>query len=581
MPNIAKLAAKLTADSKGFVSPVRQAFGALGDLSKRLQGLDKITAGKGLSDVADKAAKGLGKQADAADKAGKAAGKAAKQHDAGAQALKFVKGAAGVAAGALAALGASASVEYMTKVETARLESLKLARTIGDTAAGVEGLRQAFRDTGADVGIANTALLGLSRTVASSLTGNRSAADAFELLGLNVAALANQRPSEQFREIAIQVSKIADPQARAAAAVRVFGDQAAELLPILSQGSEAIDAAARKAERMGNALSDADLGAIEKGQIAFKNLETLLENVSLQVSRGLLPYFEALNATFGDTGTTAATTSEIMSEGLHFVGTGVGYVIDTLDLLGLGLQTVKVGFIAMGEGALWVHNEILDGTNHIVKALGLESDALDNLLSVCRNVKDEFHAWREEEAAAARGMLENFGRGERFAKSLDSLAAKARQLGAAHDAQMRANGAVQFATQHMELFKKPGQLVTELRTPFEAYADRIKELDAMLSASAITWDVYSRAVSGAVNQLDAAHQLQKMGYSGGIQAGSVQAYSTILASRQQENQQLKETPQERLLRVQQQSLEIERRQAEYMKQMADAQKNLKVFRLTD
>ncbi len=581
MANIAKLSAKLTADSNGFVSPLKGAANSAERLagnvtelgSAALKGSAKLLQ---QSEEAERGAGALDKHADAAEKTAKATAKAAKNSE-------YLEKAYGLLKGAIIGAVIALTTGFIAKAVDASVATLRFARSIGDTVAGVETLQQAIRDTGGDAEGAKSALLDLARAVQSARAGNVTLAATFEALGLSVEDLARMKPSDQFRAIAEEIAKIENPEKRAAVAVAIFGDKAGELLPILSQGAAGIDKAAEKAKQLGLALPDEKIAAMEKGNIAFENMKTAIQGVALNIAANLFPLLESLIHEFGSTEDAGMSVTEAVAKGMGVVAEVIGVAVDVVDVLRIAFYSARVVILASARAAVdgWV--AVADIIQTVADKLGLAVDGLKDFIDYGKALSDEFGQGIKEQADNVKAVADNFGRGEDAAKRFAAALEKAKQhgdgVGKAFNELQNAGGAVAHATQNLELFKKAADIKKEVLSPFEQFTAKLQELDRMLGTTALTWDEYAKAVDGALRQLESANNLNKMGFSKAVQANTVEAYSTIVTANQQENMRARETPQERAARILKESKQIQEKQLEQSRRIADGIQNIKVARI--
>jgi hypothetical protein len=74
-------------------------------------------------------------------------------------------------------------------------------------------------------------------------------------LGIDLEDLKTKSPDEQFKTIADQIAKIEDPALKSSMAMEVFGKSGADLVPLLSGGSDGINDLAKQGEALGAVMS--------------------------------------------------------------------------------------------------------------------------------------------------------------------------------------------------------------------------------------------------------------------------------------------------------------------------------------
>ncbi|HLA84316.1 MAG TPA: phage tail tape measure protein [Thermoguttaceae bacterium] len=113
------------------------------------------------------------------------------------------------------------------------------------------GLEYAAKQSGVSTQGLATGIRQLAKNSVAAASGSKEMAAAFEQLGVDAAALAKMTPDEQLKVMADKLSAVENPTLRAALAMKVFGRSGTELLPLLLEGSQGIDALIKRAETLG------------------------------------------------------------------------------------------------------------------------------------------------------------------------------------------------------------------------------------------------------------------------------------------------------------------------------------------
>jgi hypothetical protein len=233
---------------------------------------------------------GANQAASAMDKMGKHAKQTAK--DVGL--LKNLAIGAVLAKGAMAVgnafrSAASAVSNFVSSIRVSADASGKLATRLGMSVESLQGLQMAA--TMAGVGDLTPTLQKMSIILGQAAAGAKPATEALAGIGLSIDDLAGMNPDEQFKAIAAAISAIPDPASRAAAAVKIFGKSGVELLPLLSQNLEEVQA---RMERLGAVLSADQTEAIEGMNDALTMVQATFEGIIGQVVGNLAPVVTAL-----------------------------------------------------------------------------------------------------------------------------------------------------------------------------------------------------------------------------------------------------------------------------------------------
>src|SRR6185312_2010754 len=116
------------------------------------------------------------------------------------------------------------------------------------------------------------------------------------------------------------------------------------------------------------------------------------------------------------------------------------------------------------------------------------------------------------------------------------------------------------------------------KTPVDHFRDKLKEMNLFLQGTG-NLDAYSRGVGKLVNELEKAHQLSEIKLPSALQGGTAAATSAINQAEALNNRKLREKPEDRVRRIMEQSVEIERQQLEYQRKIADALRPPQTVRL--
>jgi hypothetical protein len=155
-----------------------------------------------------------------------------------------------VAAGAFAAVAGAVAIS-VKQYANAGDEIQKMAIRTGFSTESLSELRHAANLSGTSIGAMETAITRMSRTLTAADEESKGAQKSIERLGLSVDDLLQLSPEERFLQLAYAVAEIEDPALKTAAAMDVFGKQGTQLLPMLAEGKEGLDAMREEAHRLG------------------------------------------------------------------------------------------------------------------------------------------------------------------------------------------------------------------------------------------------------------------------------------------------------------------------------------------
>ncbi|HNO80609.1 MAG TPA: hypothetical protein PKN33_21385 [Phycisphaerae bacterium] len=158
----------------------------------------------------------------------------------------------------LTAFGASLAAPLAASVKVFASAGDQLDKMSKRTGVSVESLSElgfAAEQSGADLETLEKGIRVMQRTMGDASQGLATAVDAFDTLGLKVEQLQGLSPEKQFTLIADRLSQIADPTARAAAAMDVFGRAGSKLLPLLENGASGMAELRDQANALGLTIS--------------------------------------------------------------------------------------------------------------------------------------------------------------------------------------------------------------------------------------------------------------------------------------------------------------------------------------
>lgn len=223
--------------------------------------------------------------------------------------------------------------------------------------------------------------LGLKKmvqTVGEAANGNEQASTAFRHLGLDMKALADMSPDQQFAAIADKIAAIKNPTERASAAYGVFGKQSQELMVMLMQGSEGMRASQVEAEKLGIVFNRVDAAKVELANDAMTRIRLAIEGAAQTLAIQFAPFVDAAASKLLSLGTSGEGVGTMIVNAFEWVLTTIAKGADTVSLFEEGWYNVKfaigtVGQIAnwvstkMAEGIVWGVNKIADALNVVIE----------------------------------------------------------------------------------------------------------------------------------------------------------------------------------------------------------------------
>lgn len=181
-------------------------------------------------------------------------------------------GIAGFAAaftiGALTA-GIKAALDYAASLKT-------LSQQAGVTARDFQELRFAAGQTGVGQRELEQGLERMNTSLSKAADGSKAARKAFADVGVSIDDIAKKSNRQIFEQIAEGMKNQGGAARNAAAATTIFGESAANLTPLLDQGSEGINNLANAAQELGIVLSDEQIRKADETANKLEALKTVL-----------------------------------------------------------------------------------------------------------------------------------------------------------------------------------------------------------------------------------------------------------------------------------------------------------------
>lgn len=165
----------------------------------------------------------------------------------------------------------------------------KASQRLGISAQSLSELSYAANLSGTTIEQVEDSFKGLTQKIVEAVDKGGDAEDAFTSIGLSAATLSRMSPEEQFYKIADAIAKIDDPTRRSAAAMKIFGDAGAQILPLLSSGSDGINAMKQEARDLGVSVSDSAAKMSAEYNDAIARMTTVCDSLKMSLSEALLP----------------------------------------------------------------------------------------------------------------------------------------------------------------------------------------------------------------------------------------------------------------------------------------------------
>jgi TP901 family phage tail tape measure protein len=131
----------------------------------------------------------------------------------------------------------------------------EMSQRTGVSVEALSELGYAADLAGGDLATLESGLKFMQRAIVEAQHGSAAATDVLRELGLTVSDLAGLSPDEQFKRLADRIAAIEDPAKRVSVAMRLFGRSGTQLLPLLAEGANGIEALQQSARKLGLTVS--------------------------------------------------------------------------------------------------------------------------------------------------------------------------------------------------------------------------------------------------------------------------------------------------------------------------------------
>jgi len=210
----------------------------------------------------------------------------------------------------------------------------------------------------------------LSRNMMDAASGTGEASKAFKALGIEVKGADGSLKSSNsvMLEVAERFAGMEDGAGKTALAMQIFGRAGAQLIPMLNQGKDGIEALQAEAEKLGLTLDGSTGRSAEAFNDNLTRLNSVKKGIANTVMRELLPTLtnltdrlveNAKNADLMDTAARAAAT------GLRILFTGAAILVGTFKALGQAWGALAASFALVAQGEFskaW--DVVKDGANN-------------------------------------------------------------------------------------------------------------------------------------------------------------------------------------------------------------------------
>lgn len=168
-------------------------------------------------------------------------------------------------------------------------EVAKMAKRTGLGTEALSEMRYVAQICGTELGSIEKAVKRMSRAIVDADRGLETYARSFRELGLDIAALKNMKPEDAFWTIADAIGGVENELTRAALAQEIFGRAGTDLLPMLGETTESLDALKQKAHDLNLVFDEEHAAAAEAYVDAMTDMKGALNGLKNALAESVMP----------------------------------------------------------------------------------------------------------------------------------------------------------------------------------------------------------------------------------------------------------------------------------------------------
>ena len=137
----------------------------------------------------------------------------------------------------------------------------------------------------------SVAMKTLNNLVLSGIDDNKEAKEAFAELGISIHQLENMTPEEQFEFLVRKFQEMPAGAKKTALAMKVFGKQGQQMMPLLNNTTDSIDEMRERAQELGLIMSDEAVDSAVAYGDSLDDLKRTFGALKMAIGAKLLPIF--------------------------------------------------------------------------------------------------------------------------------------------------------------------------------------------------------------------------------------------------------------------------------------------------
>lgn len=165
----------------------------------------------------------------------------------------------------------------------------KQSQALGLSRKAYQEWEYILSQNGASIDSLGTSMKTLNSLILSAADGSEEAKDSFSELGLGIHEIENLSVEDQFEAVIRAFQKMPAGAEKSALAVKIFGKNGMELLPLLNQADTSIDELRQRAEELGLIMSDDAVDASVEYGDSLEDLQRTFNSFKYSIGSKILP----------------------------------------------------------------------------------------------------------------------------------------------------------------------------------------------------------------------------------------------------------------------------------------------------
>ena len=218
-------------------------------------------------------------------------------------ASSIISSAKNMAAAVAAAFTVDAIIGFVNQQIDAAIQIDNLSKAVGSNAQELQQWQSVARGLGVEVDAVADAMSSLNEKILDVATGGEDAAAFFKGLGVTVTDTSGQlKSSDQvMREMADAFAQMSDGAAKSAIASELMGDAGMALIPILNQGSDAIERQMQAAQELGLIIDQQTIVAMRQFKADVAATTQAIDAAKTSIAVQLMPTLSKMSQMMADT----------------------------------------------------------------------------------------------------------------------------------------------------------------------------------------------------------------------------------------------------------------------------------------